>query len=296
MPTCEKDKLSADTAAAPPRREGMRLQRYLALAGIDSRRHSEEYILAGRVTVDGEEVRSLGYRLDSGRHEVRLDGELLRPQPKRYYLLNKPPGCVCTHRDPAGRPRAVDLVPESRARLFTVGRLDESSQGLLLVTNDGELAQRLAHPRYHVTRTYRVQVAGKPTPETLAALRRGMRFAEGRFRVQRIRPVGARGKSTILEMTLTEGKNREIRRLLAKVGHKVQRLERIAFGPLKLGRLPLGRCRPLTHSELKELRRLLAQPQRGSLHHRSGHKARGPHTSRRRPPAANLSDAPPAKR
>jgi 23S rRNA pseudouridine2605 synthase len=198
----------------------------------------------------------LWFRVEPARHEVCLDGEPVKPQPKRYYLLNKPPGCVCTHRDPAGRPRAIDLVPQSDARLFTVGRLDENSEGLLLVTNDGRLAQRLAHPRYHVRRVYHVQVAGRPTPETLAQLQNGIHFAEGKFRVQKARRLRSQGKSTFLELELNQGRNREIRRLLARVGHKVLRLERIAFGPLRLGRLPVGRCRPLTAAEIKAVRDL----------------------------------------
>jgi 23S rRNA pseudouridine2605 synthase len=236
----------------------IRLQKFLASAGIDSRRHAEEYILAGRVTIDGEEVRDPAARVDPGRQKVRVDGELIKPQPKRYYLLNKPPGYLCTHRDPAGRPRAVDLAPQTAGtRLFTVGRLDENSRGLLLVTNDGELANRLAHPRYRVPRTYRVQVVGKVTRAMLDKLKKGLYFPEGKFRVQSIRRVRSKGQSTFLDLELTEGHNREIRRMLARIGHKVIQLERIAFGPLKLGRLPVGRCRPLRPVELKALRSLI---------------------------------------
>ncbi len=236
----------------------IRLQKFLAAAGIDSRRHAEEYIVAGRVTVDGEEIRDLAVRVDPGRQKIRLDGELIKLQAKRYYLLNKPPGYLCTHRDPAGRPRAIDLAPQADGtRLFTVGRLDENSQGLLLVTNDGELANRLAHPRYRVPRTYRVQVVGKVPRAMLDKLQKGLYFPAGKFRVQGVRRVRSKGRSTFLDLELTEGRNREIRRMLARVGHKVIRLERIAFGPLKLGRLPLGRCRPLRPSELKALRNLV---------------------------------------
>src|SRR5690606_35763193 len=159
---------------------------------------------------------------------------------KRYFLLNKPPGYLCTNYDPGRRPKAVDLVPSQGARLFTVGRLDESSQGLILITNDGELAQRLAHPRYQVPRAYRVEVAGVPTPETLAQLRKGIHFTEGRFRVNRTKRLKTHGQSAFVEVELTQGQNREIRRLFARVGHKVMWLQRIAFGPLKLGDLPVG--------------------------------------------------------
>lgn len=241
-----------------------RLQKVLAEAGIGSRRYCEDYIVEGRVTVDGETVDELGAKVDPDSQTVRLDGEIVRPDPKRYYLLNKPAGVVCTNKDPAGRPRAVDLVPEDKLRLFTVGRLDENSEGLLLITNDGELAQKLAHPRYEVRRTYRVQVAGKPDRHTLDKLRRGLYFPEGKFRVQKVRRLGSKGKSSFLELTLTEGKNREIRRLLARLGHKVIKLERIAFGPLKLGRLSTGRFRSLKHNELKTLREFVASRSRGT--------------------------------
>lgn len=235
----------------------MRLQKFLAAAGAGSRRHCEEYIVQGRVTVDDEVVTDLGAKVDPATQEVRLDTEPVRVQPKKYYILNKPPGVVSTHRDPAGRPRAVDLVPQDGTRLFTVGRLDESSQGLLIVTNDGELANRLAHPRYQIPRTYHVQVAGEPNRGTLEELRRGFRFAEGLFRVERAKALRKQGKSTILEIELKQGRNREIRRLLAKAGHKVLRLKRVRFGPLKLGELPSGYSRPLRSEELRELRDLI---------------------------------------
>ena len=234
-----------------------RLQKYLASAGIGSRRHCEEYILAGRVSVDGQVIRRLGTTVDPACQKVCFDDELVKPQAKRYYLLNKPPGYVCTHRDPSGRPRAVDLVPSEERRLFTVGRLDENSQGLLLVTNDGGLAQRLAHPRYRVPRKYRVQVVGKPTPDMISKLHRGIFFSDGMFRARSVRKIRSKGNSTFLEIELIQGRNRELRRMLAHLGHKVIHLERITFGPLKLGRLPIGRCRALRAVELKALRELV---------------------------------------
>lgn len=236
---------------------GVRLQKFLASAGIGSRRSCEEYIEAGRVSVDGRQVHELGVRVHPRQQVIRVDGEVVKTKPKRYYLLNKPAGYLCTNRDPSGRPRAVDLVPQNDQQLFTVGRLDENSEGLLLVTNDGNLADRLAHPRYEVPRRYRVQVAGRPNRRTLEKLRRGMYFAEGKFRVQSIRSIGKKGDSTFLEVVLTEGKNREVRRMFARAGHKVLHLERIGFGPLQLGRLGVGRCRRLKKSELKALRELV---------------------------------------
>lgn len=235
---------------------GVRLQKLLAAAGVDSRRKSEEYIVTGRVTVDGEVVTDPGTKADPETQDVRLDGERIRPQKKRYFLLNKPTGYLCTNYDPAGRRRAVDLVPAAGARLFTVGRLDEGSQGLLLVTNDGDIAQRLAHPRFQVPRVYRVQVAGIPTAETLTELRKGVHFTEGKFGFKRTKKLKTHGQSAFLEVELTQGQNREIRRLFARVGHKVMWLQRIAFGPLKLGDLPAGRFRPLKPDEIKALQAL----------------------------------------
>ena len=235
----------------------VRLQKYLASAGVGSRRSCEEFILAHRVTVDGKTAHKLGTCIDPARQKVRLDGELVRTEPKRYYLVNKPVGYVCTNRDPAGRPRVIDLVSPQKHRLFTVGRLDEHSRGLILITNDGELSNRLAHPRYGVERRYQVQVVGRPTNETLDQLKKGMHFADGKYRIKGIRRLKAKGKSTFLELVLTEGQNREIRRLLAKVGHKVISLQRVGFGPLRLGRLAEGKFRPLRTKELKDLRNLL---------------------------------------
>ena len=234
----------------------VRLQKFLASAGLGSRRHCEEYILEGRVTVDGEVAADLGVKVDPRKQIIKVDGERIKPQRKRYYLLNKPPGYVCTNSDPMGRPRAVDLVPQDGARLFTVGRLDESSRGLILVTNDGELAHRMAHPRFSIPRHYQVQVAGKPGPEVFKQLREGVHFTEGKFSVSRVKTIRSQGKSTFLEIELHQGRNRELRRMLARVGHKVMSLERVTFGPLKLGRLGLGKFRPLRDDELDELREL----------------------------------------
>ncbi len=238
---------------APPAGDGVRLQKLLAAAGVDSRRKCEEFVVTGRVTVDGEVVTDPGFRADPETQDVRLDGERIKPQKKRYFLLNKPAGYLCTNYDPGGRRRAVDLVPTEGARLFTVGRLDESSEGLLLVTNDGDIAQRLAHPRFQVPRIYRLQVAGVPSAETLTQLRKGVHFTEGKFGLKRAKRLKTHGKSAFLEVELNQGQNREIRRLFARVGHKVIWLQRVAFGPLKLGDLPTGRFRPLRSEEVKSL-------------------------------------------
>lgn len=234
----------------------MRLQRYLAAAGLGSRRHCEEFISSGRVTVDGE-VAALGQQVDPESQEIAFDGEVLRQERKKYYALNKPVGYLCTHRDPAGRPQVTELFPHRGPRLFTVGRLDEHSQGLLIVTNDGELANKLAHPRYRIDRVYKVQVAGHPTREVLKQLEKGMFFAGGKFKCESVRPLKKQGQSTHLEIQMREGRNREIRRLLARVGHKVMRLERVGFGPIRLGRLKTGQHRELKPHEVEALRKIV---------------------------------------
>lgn len=241
--------------AAAERASGTRLQKVLAAAGFGSRRQCEELIVTGRVEVDGQPVTQLGTRVDPQRNRITVDGDLLKPVRLLYYAVNKPAGVVCTNRDPAGRPRVVDLAPSGDNRLFCVGRLDLNSEGLILLTNDGELTQRLTHPRYEVPKTYRVLVAGRPSPEVFARLKRGVHLAEGVARVEQIRVRSHQKESTVLELVLREGKNREVRRVLARVGHKVMRLTRLAVGPIRLGSLPLGAARPLTRDEIEQLRR-----------------------------------------
>ncbi len=236
---------------------GERLQKVLAAAGVASRRESEEMILEGRVEVDGKVVTELGTRADRLHQEIRVDGQRL-PKPKLvYFAVHKPTGVVCTARDPAGRTRVTDLMPPDVGRVFNVGRLDIESEGLILVTNDGELANELTHPRHGVEKTYEAQVAGHMPADVLAQLRKGAHLAEGYVKPVKVRTKGFRKKSTILELVLDEGRNREIRRMLARVGHKVQRLTRIAVGPLRLGDLPRGAVRQLTPDEVRKLRSLV---------------------------------------
>ena len=269
----------------PPASTGgaQRLQKFLATVGVDSRRNCESYIREGRVTVNNETVTDPGRSVQPETDTVLLDGERLRLPKLKYYLLNKPKGVLCTNRDPSGRPRAIDLIPGDSERLFTVGRLDENTQGLLLLTNDGDLAEHMAHPRYEVVRRYRAQVAGVPTAETLAQLRRGMHFTEGYFRFRSVRFLKRKGRSAFLEIELREGKNREVRRLLARCGHKVIQLERVAFGPLRVGHLNVGQCRELRASEIRELREFIAKgPDDLSGAHGSGRPAARQRKSGRR--------------
>jgi 23S rRNA pseudouridine2605 synthase len=237
-----------------------RLNKYLAHAGLGSRRHCEELILAGRVTIDGQPVRELGTRVEPGQC-VAVDGESIKGERHVYWLVNKPRGFLCTNHDPAGRPLAIHLIPHVSQRVYTVGRLDEDSEGLLLLTNDGDLANRLMHPRYGVEKTYLVQVAGTPTREDLEQLLTGVWLSDGHVKARHVKRLKRQGNSTWLRITLSEGKNREIRRMLARLHHKVMRLRRVALGPIELGSLTTGKSRRLSMAEVEALRYAASRPE-----------------------------------
>jgi pseudouridine synthase len=230
-----------------------RLQKVLAAAGLGSRRDCEEMIREGRVEIDRRVVSQLGTRVDPGVQEIRVDGERLTQGKRQYFVLNKPVGVVSTARDPAGRPRVTDLVKTGQ-RLFPVGRLDISTEGLIILTNDGDFANLLAHPRYEIEKTYLAQVAGTPTRDAVAKLERGVRLAEGFAHAKRVRIKSQQKHSATLEIVLDEGRNREVRRLLARIGHKVLRLKRIAIGGLRLANLEPGEYRPLRPDEVRDLK------------------------------------------
>ncbi|QDV10337.1 Ribosomal large subunit pseudouridine synthase B [Rosistilla oblonga] len=254
MPNPPRKKKSPQTKVASESETSMvRLQRVLASAGFGSRRKCEELITEGRVDIDGQPVIELGTRVDPRASKIRVDGVSIRPAKLVYFALNKPVGIVTTNRDPQGRPRVIDLINEHQ-RVFPVGRLDRNSEGLILMTNDGDLSEMLAHPRHGVRKTYQVTVAGLVQAETLKQMREGVHFHEGRFQVEGVSIKRTRGKATELEIVLREGKNREIRRILARLGHKVVQLKRTAIGTLKLGDLPTGAYRPLNSREVKKLR------------------------------------------
>lgn len=234
-----------------------RLNKFLAHAGVGSRRFCDSLIASGRVKVDGVRVTDLGIKIDPANHQVAVDDQAVRAEKLVYWVVNKPVGHLCTNSDPGGRPRAIDLLPHVDQRVYTVGRLDEGSEGLLLMTNDGDLAMALMHPRYGVPKTYLVLVAGKPTPAELKKLVDGVWLSEGRVQARSAKREKSQGNSTWLRIVLTEGKNREIRRMLAKLGHKVMRLKRVAIGPVLLDRLPKGKARRATEIELAELRKFV---------------------------------------
>ena len=227
----------------------MRLAKYLATAGVASRRASEELVRTGRVSVDGETV--LDPARDVGAVDaVAVDGRTVSPARERVvYALNKPPGVVSTARDPQGRPTVVTLVPQTE-RLYPVGRLDIDTTGLILLTNQGELAHRLTHPSFEVPKTYRAVLGGPALEErALRALREGIELEDGRTSPAKVRRVSA----DTLEITIHEGRKRQVKRMCEAVGHPVKRLERVAFGPLELGDLARGRWRRLTDVEIEEL-------------------------------------------
>jgi len=240
----------------------LRLNKFLAHAGVGSRRHSDDLIAAGRVKINGAIVRDLGTRVNPDSDQVAVDDHPVRAERHVYWAVNKPRGYLCTNHDPAARPLALDLVPHVDQRVYTVGRLDEDSEGLLLLTNDGDLAQQLMHPRYGVEKTYEVQVAGSPSPADLRQLTTGVWLAEGRVKAKFVKRFKRQGDSTWLKIVLAEGKNREVRRMLAKLNHKVMRLRRVAIGPVRLDRLPKGKSRKLALTEIEALRKVVSRPRR----------------------------------
>ncbi len=268
-----------------------RLQKVLAHAGLGSRRGCEQLILQGRVSINGEVIRQLGTRVDPARARITVDGEPIKLESMVYYAVNKPKGYVSTNSDPSGRPRVVDLLPEIPERVYTVGRLDEASTGLLILTNDGDLANQLAHPRYGVEKLYRALVAGLPTPEMMAKLTEGVWLSDGKVRAKRARIVSRQGQATTLELVLAEGKKREIRRMLSKLGHKVMSLHRIAVGPISLKGLSVGECRSLSRHEVELLHKVAAGESVSLPHSFDGDSTHRRHGESKRPRKAEQGPA-----
>ena len=238
----------------------IRLQKLISMAGVASRRAAEELILEGRVSVNGEVVRTLGTKADPAEDEVRVDGRRLRLDIRqRYVVLNKPKGFVTTRKDPEGRRTVMDLLTGVREYIYPVGRLDYDSEGLLLLTSDGDLAARLMHPRHGVERVYEAVVVGAPDDEGLDKLRRGV-FLDGTrtapAQVRRGTVVGkGRQQTTKLTITLQEGRNRQVRRMCASIGHSVRQLTRTRMGPIRLGDLRPGHWRDLSVAEVDSLKK-----------------------------------------
>jgi 23S rRNA pseudouridine2605 synthase len=268
------DQGDSEDAAGEAEVTSERLQKVLAAAGIASRRECEELIVSGRVEVDRQTVVKLGTRVDPVNQEIRVDGvALTRPQ-RLYYIVHKPVGVVTTNYDPSGRARVVDLVPTDQ-RVFPVGRLDRTSEGLILVTNDGALANLLTHPRFGIEKTYWALVDGHPDNHTLEKLREGVHIAEGKAKASAVHVKRRNPGTTELIIVLDEGRNRQIRRMLARVGHKVLRLKRIAVGPLVLGDLPAGACRKLGPQDVELLMEaILAKRKQAAKARRQARKVR----------------------
>ncbi|WP_340540653.1 pseudouridine synthase [Nocardioides sp. GXZ039] len=232
----------------------IRLQKLLAQSGVASRRKCEELMLDGEVEVDGEIVTRLGTKVDPRTAVIRVSGQRLPPVSEHVYLvLHKPRGVVSTMSDPEGRPTLERFVAERPERLFHVGRLDTDTSGLLLLTNDGDFAHKMAHPSYEVDKTYVAEVDGRVTKETVATLLAGVELDDGPVHPTQARILAAQPAKSIVELTIHEGRNRIVRRLLDHLGHPVRKLSRIQLGPVRLGSLPSGELRELTSDELGAL-------------------------------------------
>lgn len=231
----------------------VRLQKFLADAGIASRRASEKLILDGDVTVNGQVVRQLGTKVDPLHDRVQVDGRAVKSKRKIYVAVNKPPGYICSRSDPEQRKTVQDLLPKEWAMLHSVGRLDFKSEGLIFYTNDGEFSLRLTHPRYGVRKKYMVTLKGDVTPEHIRTLEKGIYEGDEVLRAERGRILKNNKSHSLVELTLAEGKNREVRRMFEALGVEVERLQRVQIGPIKLGQLPRGKWRTLTEPEIKSL-------------------------------------------
>ena len=242
------------TTPEPHGAPGVRLQKFLAASGVASRREAERLIQAGRIEVNGAPVTRLGTRIDPERDLVRVDGQRVRGADRRvYYLLHKPKGFITTSSDPEGRPTVLELLQGVRERVFPVGRLDWNTEGLLILTNDGELAFRLTHPSSHVPKVYRVKVRGSVDAQGLESIRRGLNLGGRRTLPAQVTRISAQSNSW-LQVTLVEGKKNQIRRMFQRIGHPVQKLRRIAIGPISDRALKPGEFRRLSEPEVRRLR------------------------------------------
>ena len=213
----------------------------------------------GRVTVNGKVVDSLGFKADSSKDHIKVDGKIItRFEPTVALLLNKPRGYLSTVKDPKGRPTVMDLLKNVPWRVYPAGRLDFDAEGLLLLTNDGEVANLLTHPRISIPRTYLVKVTGVPEEQKLVRLRRGVMLEDGLASVVSVHVIRQREKNSWVEVVVTEGRNRLVKRMFSAIGHSVLKLKRVQFGPIRLGNLPFGQLRYLTSEEIAKLKKLMA--------------------------------------
>jgi 23S rRNA pseudouridine2605 synthase len=231
-----------------------RIQKILAKAGIASRREAERMVIEGRVTVNGKVVDTLGFKADALLDHIKVDGKrVAHDEPKVTLLLNKPRGYLSTVKDTLGRPTVMDLLKRVKWRIYPVGRLDFDAEGLLILSNDGDLAHHLAHPRFSIRRTYLVKVGGVPDEKKLIRLKRGVTLEDGKARVVSLAILRPGEKNSWIRVVVTEGRNRLVKRMFSAIGHTVLKLKRVEFGPVRLGDLPIGQFRYLTQEETKAL-------------------------------------------
>jgi len=239
--------------SSPPKRPLKTLERVISKAGVGSRTDARRWIAAGRVEVNGKRIQTPDYWVDFARDKVTLDGKPVRPGRKVYLLLYKPKGYLTTYKDPEGRPTVYDLISGLDTWVVPVGRLDLDTSGLLILTNDTQFAERLTNPEHRVPKTYQVKASSVLTGEQLENLRRGVTLSDGPTRAAVVKRLRDTAKYTVIEMTITEGRNRQVRRMIETLGTKVMKLTRVAIGPIRIGDLQVGRTRELTTEELAAL-------------------------------------------
>jgi len=251
--------------ANPFKGQKERLQKILSRAGMASRREAEKWIQEGRVAVNGKVVKKLGSQADASRDKIKVDGKLIPEFSRLYYIFNKPGGVITSMGDPQGRPNLGEWLKPLRKRghIFSVGRLDFNSSGLLLLTNDGELAQRLTHPRYEVKKNYRVKISARPSEKELDRLRRGVRLKDGKTSPARVRILQLLRKNAWVEVEIHEGRYHEVRRMFEAIGYFVEKLIRVRFGPVHLGSLGPGEMRRLSREEISALKKTVGIVNRG---------------------------------
>jgi pseudouridine synthase len=247
-----------------------RIQKILAKAGIASRREAERMVVEGRVSVNGKVVETLGSKADPSKDHIKVDGRgLTHFEPKVILLLNKPRGYLSTVKDPRGRPTIMDLIKNVKWRIYPVGRLDFDAEGLLLLTNDGDLAHLLSHPRFSIPKTYLAKVAGIPEEKKLIRLKRGVMLEDGEAKAVSCSLIRQREKNSWVRVVVTEGRNHLVKRMLSAIGHSVLKLKRIGYGPIQLGDLPFGQFRYLTLGEMEKIRMISSEFRVGSSKQKS---------------------------
>ena len=234
-----------------------RIQKILAKAGVASRREAERMILEGRVMVNGKVIDQMGFKADPAKDHIKVDGKRIpRFESKVTLLLNKPRGYLSTVTDPEGRPTVMDLVTKVKGRIYPVGRLDFDAEGLLLLTNDGDLANLLSHPKFSVARAYLAKVSGVPDERGLGRLMKGVVLEDGRARAVSVHVLRLSEKNSWVRVVVAEGRNHLVKRMFSAIGHSVLKLKRVGFGPIPLGNLPTGEFRYLTPEEIEKLKRI----------------------------------------